>query len=276
MALAVIVSFIALSMLNACASKDNNAVHWQQDRTLVLNTLQDMQKSSGAAQGRLVQLNIQIATLQTILQKMQMQQGALAARLQLQNNKLNTIEAAHLAEAKEISVQTSPAALSKKINKKSLLKKVQALDHNAAMAELVLSNPSHEKKRRKTSAEEKNTYTAAYLAYKSGRFNDAIASFQLLLNEYAEGEYADSGYYWLAESLLAQKQYRKSLDVFIFYTTHYPKSGKLSAAMLGMARAQLALKKNPHAKKTLTQLIQLFPASTAADQGRVLLSSLIK
>ncbi len=271
----MVVSFMVLFLLTACVSKEKNVVHWQQDRILVLAKLQDMHVSNGAVQGQLKQLNIQISSLQTMLKNMQIEQGALTARLQWQDKKLNTIQAQHLVETQETAQQPlSPLFGKVSQRKKTPAKKEHATNHDEAVAELVLTKPANETKRRKTSVEEKNTYTAAYLAYKSGRFNDAIGSFQLLLNEYANGEYTEPGYYWLAESLLAQKQYKKSLDVFIFYTTHYPKSAKLSAAMLGMARTQLALQKSKSAKKTLNQLIQRFPASTAADQGRTLLPSI--
>lgn len=274
LALPVAVSFVGLFFLSGCAGKENNPVHWQQDRVLVLNRLQGMQSASGVLQGQLSQLNIQISTLQTILQKIQTEQGALTLRLQLQDKKINAVQSCQAIKVKEASEREAMPLLKNKKNPTKQLKETPHATADTALPKLLLTTSSNEKKRRKTSAEEKNTYTAAYLAYKSGRFNDAITSFQLLLNDYPEGEYADPGYYWLAESWLAQKQYKKALDVFVFYTSHYSESGKLSAAMLSTARSQLGLQKRKSAKTTLSQLIKRFPASTAADQGRELLATL--
>ncbi len=118
---------------------------------------------------------------------------------------------------------------------------------------------------------EKNLYSTAYLAYKSARYDEAVRAFRQQLNDFPDGEYSASGLYWLAESLLAQKHYRESLSMFQRYIEKTPEGGKLASAMLGKAKAELALHATG-ARQTLKRLITRFPASSAAEQARQLMA----
>jgi len=269
----VAVSFAALCLLSACANNDKNRVHWQQDRDLVVNSLQKLRSSEANLEGQLTQINQRIIELQKNIQMQQGELGALAARLESQGEQLQRLD-------KQLqSTQTttlSPITIPLKTNKQNSIPDNTKAQPSALQPPPLVSSisaESTETPRRATTEEEKNTYTAAYLAYKSERFKDAIQSFQRLLTQYPDGEYSNPGYYWLAESLLAQKAYAKALETFVFYTAHYPKSGKLAAAMLGTARAHLALQDAPSAIAVLRQLQASFPDSTAAEQGKKLLAS---
>ncbi|MDQ6978819.1 MAG: tetratricopeptide repeat protein [Mariprofundaceae bacterium] len=274
MALPVAVSFAALCLLSGCVNSDKNTIHWQQDRDLVVNSLQQLRSSEANAEGQLTQINQRITALQNNIQMQQGQIGALKARL--------NIQAGHLQELKNSMqpapvMSVKPVPLPTKTNKKDSSRTDTAVKASLAKSVPLVTGINSEViilPRRATTTEEKNSYTAAYLAYKSKRFKDAVQSFQRLLAQYPDGEYANPGYYWLAESLLAQKEYAKALEIFIFYTTHYPKSGKLAAAMLGTARAHLALQDAPSATAVLHQLTTSFPNSTAAEQGQKLLATI--
>ncbi len=280
LALPVAVSFAALCSLSSCATSDKNTIHWQQDRNLVVNSLQELRSSEANLEGQLTQINQRILELQKNIQMQQGQLGALEARLKDQNQQLQKFEQQLQSTA---STSTSPVTAARKTSNKNTkpnnankqTRSTAQTLHPETTTHLVRSinaKPT-DPPRRATTEEEKNSYTAAYLAYKSERFQDAVQSFQQLLGQYPDGEYADPSYYWLAESFLAQKEYTKALETFSFYTTHYPKSGKLAAAMLGTARAHLALQDKPSATAVLQQLKARFPDSTAAERGKKLLAA---
>jgi len=273
LALPVAVSFAALCLLNACVNSDKNTVHWQQDRGSVVNSLQELRSSKANLEGQLTQINQRLIALQKNIQMQQGQMGALAARLESQGDQLQRLDKqVQFTQATTTTPVTAPLRTNKKPPSTNNIKVQPSPPQPTPLVSTISAEPT-ETPRRATTEEEKNTYTAAYLAYKSERFKDAIQSFQRLLTQYPDGEYSNPGYYWLAESFLAQKAYTKALETFVFYTAHYPKSGKLAAAMLGTARTHLALQDASSATAVLRQLEASFPDSTAAEQGKKLLAT---
>ncbi len=121
---------------------------------------------------------------------------------------------------------------------------------------------------------EKNAYTAAYLALKSGRYEEASQGFAELLKGYPKGEYTDQAWYWLGESLFAQHAEKAAINAFGQVVEHYPDSVKHAAALLKLGQLQQA---QGHAKKAMAfyqRLIHEHPDSTAAEQARSALAAM--
>jgi len=121
---------------------------------------------------------------------------------------------------------------------------------------------------------EKNDYTAAYLALKSGRYDEAIGLFQTFLNVYPSGEYADQAYYWLGESLLAKGEFLPAVEAFNTLTQTYAKSSKYQAGLLKLGIAYQQANRLGDAKAVLQRLINEDPDSKAAEHARSRLSAL--
>ena len=121
---------------------------------------------------------------------------------------------------------------------------------------------------------EKNTYTAAYLAYKSGRLDEAAKGFNKQLDLYPKGEYVDQAWYWLGETRYAQHGYTLAINAFKHIADHYPNSGKHAAALLKLGQILHALKRNRDAKKYYARLIKEHGDSEAAEKARTAMAAI--
>lgn len=121
---------------------------------------------------------------------------------------------------------------------------------------------------------EKNTYTAAYLALKSGRYSEAIDGFTRLLNEYPEGKYVDQSWYWLGESYLAQQKTDQAIEALQHVVNDFPGSVKHEAALMKLGIIYRNLHRYDEARAMLKRLIHDHENSTAAEQARIMLGEM--
>jgi tol-pal system protein YbgF len=121
---------------------------------------------------------------------------------------------------------------------------------------------------------EKNAYTAAYLALKSGRFVEASKGFNEQLDLYPDGEYADQAWYWLGETRYAQHAYGMASNAFKYVINNYPGSVKEDAALLKLGQISQTLNRNNDAIKYYKRLINEHGDSNNADQARDALFSM--
>ena len=123
---------------------------------------------------------------------------------------------------------------------------------------------------------EKNAYTAAYLALKSGRYDESSAGFSAVVKEHPKGEYTDQAYYWLGESLVAQHLSKKAIKAFMVVAKKYPDSPKHAASLLKIAAVYKGLNKLGDARAALKRVIKEHPDSRSAERARVQLAALGK
>jgi len=167
----------------------------------------------------------------------------------------------------KLVVATAPVAKPPTI---SLVKKLKKIEKDiqkvsdGAARDTALSKKSKEKDR----------YTAAYLSLKSGRYDEAILSFQDLLHQFPKGELVDQAYYWLGESFLSKGDLEHAVDAFLNLTQHYPKSAKYQPALLKLGMAYQEKGRVGDAKAVFQRLIDEYPDSRVSDRARSQLSSL--
>ncbi len=115
---------------------------------------------------------------------------------------------------------------------------------------------------------EKNTYTAAYLAWKSSRYDEAANAFNKQLDLYPDGEYSDQAWYWLGETRFAQHDNYRALNAFKYVADHYPNSVKHAAALLKLG--QISESQNHWQQSALyyERLIRDHADSDLAEQAR--------
>ncbi len=121
---------------------------------------------------------------------------------------------------------------------------------------------------------EKNLYTAAYLALKSGRLEEAAKAFNNQLDLFPDGEYADQAWYWLGETRLSQSLNKSAQHAFKYVVDHHPKSAKRAAAMLKLGQISAASGRKSVAMNYYTRLIKEYSDHVVAEQARLAVKAL--
>lgn len=225
---------------------------WLQDKQSVLQSIEQLQQQQQqltdtvtSAQKRL--LSQEIAT---------QQQQAEYAVLQEQIGQLQE-------QVRKLRIATARLSKTRNISTKSLDKKI------AKIAQAI--KPAEPPDQTGNKEVEKDHYTAAYLALKSGRYDEAIQKFRDLLKSYPNGGYSDQAYYWLGESYLAQNDLVRAVGNLEWLVAHYPNSSKHAAAMLNLGMAYRAQKRFDEARDILHRLTVVHSDSPAAKEAKKLL-----
>lgn len=220
----------------------------------MMQTLAQAQARQKALEDRVAMLERQLGEQATG----KMQQDALLASAQ---------EAIDRMQGQIRSLQRAAEQLnvSRKITRQKLDKKIEKIAQAIKPAEPADQSVNRE--------EEKDHYTAAYLALKSGRYDEAIEKFRELLKTYPNGGYSDQAYYWLGESYLAQNNIERAIGNLEWFVGHYPDSTKHAVGMLRLGMAYQMQERPDEATSMLRRLIEQHADSPAAEEARKLLQS---
>jgi len=237
------VALLLLCLLNlaGCASTPSGN-KWKNEHELMLRSMQDLTSQHERDTRRIDRLEQRIVELEQQTQQQNAQIEAISQALEGVQIRLPSRQTAKSA--------TKPTSrLAEKIGKVEA-----AIQQATAPAD--------------KSEEEKNIYTAAYLALKSGRYDEASGQFAQLLNKYPQGEYSDQAWYWLGESLYAQRNNTKAVEALKHVVNDYPDSVKHAAALLRIGLIYQESKRLGDAKAVLTRLLREHGDSPSADRGR--------
>jgi len=252
-ALPVAVALVLCLGISACASKKRPDA-WLQDKQIVISSIKQLQNNQQSIKKEMDDLRERMMSLeqgQTVRTSMVDAQNASILQLQTSMSRLESM-----------------AARTKKSSQISKQKLVKKLDKIAkSISKPVVASPP------RSVEEEKNHYTAAYLALKSGRYKEATRGFLSLLKTFPKGEYVDQAWYWLGESYYAQRKRKQAIDAFDTVVVHYPKSPKHAAALLKLGLAYKDISRTGDARAILQRLIREHPDSAAAERARRQLKS---
>jgi len=243
----VAVALLSCLAISACASKQPSA--WQQDRQIVVTTIQKMQDEQQSMKG-------EIDSLQKRMVDIEQKQTTQSSVIDAQNASIRRLQSSTL-HLKVIAARTKKSS---QITKQKLVKKLDKIAKS--ISKPVATSPALPEE------EEKNHYTAAYLALKSGRYEEATQGFRDLLKTFPKGQYTDQAWYWLGESYYAQHKLKQAITAFETVAKHYSKSAKHAAALLKLGLAYQDASRPKNARSMLQQLIREHPDSAAAEQAR--------
>jgi len=122
--------------------------------------------------------------------------------------------------------------------------------------------------------EAQRLYDSAYRDFVKGQYALAQQGFAQYLQMLPESELADNAQYWIGECNYSQKKYAEAINAFQIVVNQYPDGEKVPAAMLKMSYAQAAQGKLPGARENLEALIKRFPQSNEAKLARARLQEL--
>ncbi len=122
--------------------------------------------------------------------------------------------------------------------------------------------------------EAQRLYDSAYRDFVKGQYALAQQGFSQYVQLFPESDLADNAQYWIGECNYSQKKYGEAIQVFQIVVNQYPDGEKVPGALLKMAYAQIALGKTQNAKDNLEKLIKRFPQSNEAGLARPRLQEL--
>lgn len=117
-------------------------------------------------------------------------------------------------------------------------------------------------------AAEIRDYENALTLFKSAKYKDALTAFLGFIKTYASSGLLPSAHYWAASSHFQLREYPKAVELFAKVPTVWPADAKAPDALLGQANSQQESGDLKGAKKTLGELIEKYPDSSAAQAAR--------
>lgn len=121
---------------------------------------------------------------------------------------------------------------------------------------------------------EKKDFEMALATFRKGEFAGAINSFSTFLRKYPETGFRQSALFWLASAKYVKREYVDAANQLKAFVTMNEGHVKFPEAMLTLANAQIELKLQSEAKKTLEDLIEQYPTSEAAEAAKERLAKL--
>ena len=238
--------------LTGCAGKQ--VVSWQDDKEAVYQSLAHVSEVQAQLDQHMSLSDKRILALEKKLLRQEAQIQAMQATLKAQ------------AQQRRASAKTKRVSKQKMAGKNTLKHKIDQID--ADIQKVVVQSKTAYK------PEEKDDYTAAYLALKSGRYDEAIDLFHTFLNIYPNGEYVDQAYYWLGESLLAKGEFLSAVEALRTLTRNYPQSSKYQVGLLKLGMAYEQAGRLGDARAVFQRLLDEAPDSKAARQAQARLAAL--
>ncbi|MFN7855458.1 MAG: tol-pal system protein YbgF [Acidovorax sp.] len=111
---------------------------------------------------------------------------------------------------------------------------------------------------------EKRDYEAALAVFRSGKFADATTAFAGFIRQYPRSGFVPSARFWLGNSQYATREYKEAIGNFQRMLSDAPAHARAPEAALSIANCQIELKDTRAARKTLEDLVRLYPQSEAA------------
>jgi tol-pal system protein YbgF len=121
---------------------------------------------------------------------------------------------------------------------------------------------------------EKRDFENAFALFRKPDYPAAAAAFSDFVRRNPQSGYAPSAYFWLGNAQYANREYNPAINNFRSLIASAPEHPKASEAALGIANSQIELKDTRGARKTLEDLIKVYPQSEAAVAAKERLTRL--
>jgi tol-pal system protein YbgF len=111
---------------------------------------------------------------------------------------------------------------------------------------------------------DRDNYQVAFELLKEERYEMAAIAFKQFLVAFPDSELADNAQYWLAESYYASNKFEQALADFEVVINNYARSRKVPDALLKMGYCNYSLKRWDAARAMLSRVQADYPETTAA------------
>jgi len=117
-------------------------------------------------------------------------------------------------------------------------------------------------------------FEAALEVFRAGKFAEAASAFGNFLRQYPQSGYTPSARFWLGNAQYATRNYKEAIGNFKALLASAPDHGRAPEAALSIANCQVELRDTRAARKTLEDLLRVYPQSEAATAARERLARL--
>lgn len=117
-------------------------------------------------------------------------------------------------------------------------------------------------------AAEMRDYETALTLFKSAKYKDALAAFLGFIKSYGNSNLLANAHYWAASAHFQLREYAKAAELFAKVSSTWPNDTRAPDAMLGQANSQQEAGETKAARKTLDQLVERYPVSSAAQTAK--------
>lgn len=192
------------------------------------------------------------------------------------DNRLRRLEQAEGADGTGASRSgvSSPAASSSAVDSNADLNSGQGAKGTASTAAVSSEYDTPANRNPVAEGAAGRAYESGYDLFKTGKYKEAISSFNSFLRSYPESSFAASAHYWIGNSFYALREFKNAVAAQEALIKTYPDSPKVPDAMLNIASSQLELNKKDAARTTLESVIVRYPGSDAADKAKRRLTSI--
>ncbi len=267
--LSVSVAVVLLSAmgLSACASNEKQAAleqSRQQDKQQLIHEIDTLKAARLGSDQMLEQQSNTLTEISNRLAKLEEADVVQQAQLKALSNRIEQLH----AHKKTASVKR-PARVKTAVEKSAPVAEKKRQTAVVNRPKPVVPQPAPAKVDSPASVEvEKNAYTAAYLALKSGRYEEAANGFNQQLDRFPNGEYADQAWYWLGEARFAQNDSDRAFNAFKYVADHFSDSVKHAAALLKLGQISETRSHYQESANFYKRLIADHPDSSLAEQAR--------
>jgi len=252
---------ISLLLSSCAANKPAEEDTWIKDKPLLTKSLDEIYKMQA-------KLGEQVQTLQKNVQDMQTSSAKQEARLAALEASVRHFSKNAPDIKKEIRLQEKASrSLVRKIDRIASVIKKASLSGKKKKA--VLAKKQTEPGQ--NTEDEKNRYTAAYLSFKSGRYDESASALLSIVGDYPKGEYTDQAYYWLGESYKAQNKIDLAIAAYRMVVNKYSSSAKDAAALLRLGRIYRQLHRPKKMREALQLLLKRHPGVPETEEARAIL-----
>jgi len=259
---------IGLSMLliAGCAAKKPE-ITWQQDREKLQSQLNKVGMSQATLAEQVQALNKQLAELEARMASHEAMQ-----EMSLDQHETRFIE---LEEKIEALKKTSGSNSKTAAKRKSKPQETARATNEPVVSKINNATPPPEPTPVISDEEIKGFYVHAYLASKSGRYEQASTDFNNFLVKFPGSTYTHQAEYWLGESLHAQGNTIQAAEAFQKAASTAERNPQQNAALLRLGQLYMELERKDDARITFLSLINEHPQSSEAEAARKTLAELI-
>ena len=119
---------------------------------------------------------------------------------------------------------------------------------------------------------EKRDYETALAFFRKGDFSTSQAKFSDFLKRYVKSGYGATALFWLANAQYATRDYKEAIVNFRALIANEPNHLRAPEALLSISNCQFELKDTRGARKSLEDILKMFPQSEAATAAQERLS----